>query len=105
MANDPPPPSSATINMHGAADQDSAVSPVTEASPPGQSNPCQPIPSEALGVFGRYQLQRLLDKGGMGAVYLAHDTLLQRTVALKLPRFAPDDGDMRLRFLREARPE
>ena len=28
----------------------------------------------------------------MGAVYLAHDTQLDRQVALKVPHFAPDDG-------------
>jgi serine/threonine protein kinase len=106
MANDSPPPSSATINVRNASDSESAANaPVTLTGAPGQryTGGPAPAPTETQKTFGRYQLQRLLGQGGMGAVYLAQDTVLHRTVALKLPRFAPDDPDMRVRFLREAR--
>jgi eukaryotic-like serine/threonine-protein kinase len=36
--------------------------------------------------FGKYQVQKLLGEGAMGAVYLAHDPSLDRHVALKIIR-------------------
>ena len=56
----------------------------------------------ALGA--QYEIDRLLGRGGMGAVYLAREKALERAVAIKvLPPDTAGDADTRERFRREAR--
>ena len=55
--------------------------------------------------FGRYRIIKRLGQGGMGSVYLAQDTHLERPVALKVPDFGDHEGpEERRRFLEEAAP-
>jgi serine/threonine protein kinase len=67
-------------------------------------------PSDAgktLGLgqtFGRYQIRKILGSGSMGSVFLAHDSQLDRQVALKVPRLDHDStGELSQRLYREAR--
>ena len=54
--------------------------------------------------LGPYEIIDLIGEGGMGQVYRALDTRLDRTVAIKtLPANATADPDLRQRFEREAK--
>src|SRR5277367_3223231 len=54
--------------------------------------------------LGPYQIESLLGAGGMGEVYRARDTRLDRTVASKiLTQGVADAPEVRQRFEREAR--
>jgi eukaryotic-like serine/threonine-protein kinase len=54
--------------------------------------------------IGQYEVRSFIGAGGMGEVYLAHDTRLKRDVALKcLPPHVASDSSARARLEREAR--
>jgi serine/threonine-protein kinase len=53
---------------------------------------------------GKYEIKRLLGKGGMGAVFLAQDLTLDREVAIKvLPPEVSQDANLVKRFQQEAK--
>ena len=57
-------------------------------------------PGTRLGI---YEVTAKIGEGGMGEVYQARDTTLNRDVALKgLPQVFTDDPDRLARFEREA---
>src|SRR6185369_1983408 len=71
-----------------------------------ESNPSAPSApiKELSGRIGKYDIIKPLGKGAMGIVYLAHDTILERDVALKVMVAAiADDPELKTRFEREAK--
>ena len=78
-----------------------------DSNPPrGDLPPAGPAaegaPAQAKQI-GKYQLVKKLGQGGMGAVYLAFDTVLKRQVALKvLPRDKAENPTLVRRFKSEA---
>lgn len=55
-------------------------------------------------IFGSYQVVRLLGKGGMGSVYEARHTTLERRAAIKvLHKEFCEDPEVLKRFMNEAR--
>jgi serine/threonine protein kinase len=55
-------------------------------------------------THSHYRIEKKIGEGGMGEVFLAHDTSLNRKVALKfLPPSMQQDPEAHKRFLREAR--
>ena len=92
--------------------------PAARQSAPGDSEPrhlrIEPVASahrsniaahmDAGSRLGRYTIQSLIGRGGMGAVYRASDPVLGRDVALKvLPPELATDRERIERFRREAR--
>lgn len=71
-----------------------------EDAPPGSPD----IDLSAGEMIGHYEIVSLIGRGGMGAVYRAHDTRLDREVALKfLPAYLGTHPEAREQLLREAR--
>jgi eukaryotic-like serine/threonine-protein kinase len=71
----------------------------------GEARP-EDVLAQCGGRLGRYRLDAVLGRGGMGVVYAAFDPALDRAVALKVMRFgrggSSSPGDSQARMLREA---
>jgi serine/threonine protein kinase len=83
-------PSRADTSAFVESDDTSRVSapqrPLTAMGP-------QPVaPIRLPEQFGRYRIIKSLGQGGMGTVYLAYDSQLDRRVALKVPHITPGFG-------------
>jgi serine/threonine protein kinase len=83
------------------------LSPATKDS--GAYRPGGQVIAEGMALtsgmkLGPYEIQSPLGAGGMGEVYRAHDTRLDREVAIKvLPAHLSQNRDLRARFEREAK--
>ena len=87
-----------------APSQEATISPSVSPSSAPASGQAALLAENFPVAFGRYEIRKVLGKGGMGAVYLAHDTQLDRPVALKIPTFsAAQDSQVQERFFQEAR--
>lgn len=81
---------------------------VPESPISGTSSGLETIPQDTLtppsSRPGRYRIEAELGRGGMGIVYRAHDTVLDRPVAFKvLPDALRDNPQALKNFLREAK--
>ncbi len=73
------------------------------AAPPESPIFAPPDQPDEIGRLGPYRVVKELGRGGMGIVYSAIDTRLERKVALKVMLGGGSTGTARERFLREAR--
>ncbi|MEW6368279.1 MAG: protein kinase [Acidobacteriota bacterium] len=82
---------------------DNAAATTGTPAGPGESSTSGAAPVRDGEHWGKYVIERVLGAGGIGIVYKAYDTQLQRHVALKQLR--ADDPTLIERFLREARSQ
>ena len=101
------PPLAAVPTSPVGAVNHAPVAPVaidrTMTAPPSPARPTASGVQPGDVLANRYRVQRLLGKGGMGAVYLAHDDVLGDLVALKVisSAWAANEAAMIERFKRE----
>ena len=81
-----------------------ASSEVGSSAPPSEDAPPKPQLAGTVYIESAYRISGLHAAGGLGEVYLAHDSDLQRDIAVKtLKEICQKFPDRKARFLREAR--
>src|SRR6185503_10493709 len=88
------PPDAHLEHGDSAFGEDTAVEPSHDAAV---------LPATQVVTIGRYHVVRLLERGGMGEVYLARDPVLDRQLAVKVIASELDDEPAKTRFIGEAR--
>ena len=89
------------MQMNDSKAKDGKGSNGKEAGPTRSFDSSVKSPGEQIGPF---RIERELGRGAVGVVYLAHDTKLDRPVAIKsLPAEVMENPKARSRFAREAR--
>lgn len=85
---------------------DAQVAPTEDSSAPLPPVPTSPAPSSpaALNRIARFAIKAALGQGGFGTVYRAYDPILDREVALKVPRPGAKGAERLVREARAAAP-
>lgn len=102
---EPMPAALTSLLEQTAADLQDSLSDSTAAAPTwADIEPWLEPADNDIGGIGPFRLTSMLGRGGMGVVFLGHDSELNRPVAIKLlsPSLMSDET-ARQRFLREAR--
>lgn len=87
----------------GSKDPSPSSRPATDSAAGKTAAGTAGLTAENLRRIGKYEIQKKIGAGGMGAVFLALDTTLNRTVALKvLPRDKASNPTLVKRFKAEA---
>jgi hypothetical protein len=91
-------------DLHGLDPRDLLMRGLASADGGGQGSWTPPGVEEIAPLFPGYEIQALIGRGGMGAVYRARQPALDRLVAIKvLPLEISVDEEIAARFRREAR--
>jgi len=90
-----------SLLAHDESQNDVLVAAISQAV--SEPSECRATPDFVGRQIGPYRILSLLGRGGMGTVYKARDSRLERDVAIKVLPEARVEGMLRVRFEREAR--
>jgi serine/threonine protein kinase/Flp pilus assembly protein TadD len=90
-----------SLLAHDQSQNDVLVAAISDAA--SERSESRQIPDFISKQIGPYRILCLLGRGGMGTVYKARDSRLERDVAIKVLPEALIEGTLRVRFEREAR--